>query len=71
MASELGKGGDHIADDAVPPSIIAQAEAAIVGNFEDDEPESISRLASRIHRPNFSRSSTHASTRSNRGERSK
>ncbi|PBP25882.1 UDP-Glycosyltransferase/glycogen phosphorylase [Diplocarpon rosae] len=65
MSTTGGKEVDpQDADDAIPTSIIAQAEAAIVGNFEDDEPESLSRLASRIHRPNFSRSNTQSSTRS-------
>ncbi|KAI9047518.1 hypothetical protein LZ554_008234 [Drepanopeziza brunnea f. sp. 'monogermtubi'] len=65
MATNPGnKGKGQEADSAVPSSVIAQAEAAIAGSFEDDEPESISRLASMIHRPNFSRSSTQPSTHS-------
>ncbi|PVH81553.1 glycosyltransferase family 1 protein, partial [Cadophora sp. DSE1049] len=64
MPSKPAKEGEGSADAAVPSSVIACAEAAIIGNFEDDEPEAISRQASRIHRPHFSRSNTHASARS-------
>lgn len=65
MASRKGKELETAAVDGVVPfSIIAQAEAAIVGNLEDDEPEAISRQASRIHRPVFSRSGTQSSARS-------
>ncbi|CAL3973822.1 unnamed protein product, partial [Diplocarpon coronariae] len=63
MPTNVGKEVDiQDADGAIPKSIIAQAEAAIVGNLEDDEPESVSRLASRIHRPNFSRSGAQSGT---------
>ncbi|CAL3973656.1 unnamed protein product [Diplocarpon coronariae] len=65
MPTNVGKEVDiQDADGAIPKSIIAQAEAAIVGNLEDDEPESVSRLASRIHRPNFSRSGAQSGTQS-------
>ncbi|KAL5314993.1 hypothetical protein ACEPPN_017643 [Leptodophora sp. 'Broadleaf-Isolate-01'] len=70
MASKPSKAGDG-SDNAVPSSIIACAEAAIIGNFEDDEPEAISRQASRIHRPHFSRSNTHVSTRTVRTHKEK
>ncbi|KAH7391206.1 glycosyltransferase family 1 protein [Cadophora sp. MPI-SDFR-AT-0126] len=69
MASKTAKEGAGPADAAVPSSIIACAEAAIIGNFEDDEPEAISRQASKIHRPHFSRSNTHVSSRSVRTQK--
>jgi hypothetical protein len=37
---------------AIPSSIIAQAEAAIVGHFEDDSP--IERRPSRLPNPDYS-----------------
>ncbi|KAL2063252.1 hypothetical protein VTL71DRAFT_5057 [Oculimacula yallundae] len=69
MSSKPSKEGE--APEAVPSSVIANAEAAIIGNFEDDEPEEISRKASRVHRPQFSRSSTQSSTRSVKTHREK
>ncbi|CZT47110.1 related to sterol glucosyltransferase [Rhynchosporium secalis] len=61
MASEPSKEGQA---SEVPSSVIACAEAAIIGNIEDAEPEAISRKASRVYRPHFSRASTHSSTQS-------
>jgi hypothetical protein len=37
---------------AIPPSLIAQAEAAIVGHFDDDTP--IERRRSRVPQPDYS-----------------
>jgi hypothetical protein len=51
MASKSN--GDPVVDPAhIPTSIIQQAEAAIVGNFDDDFP--IERRSSRVPKPDYS-----------------
>ena len=44
-------GGREAAADAVPPAVIAQAEAAIAGYFETESPPA-SRQTSRLSEPN-------------------
>jgi hypothetical protein len=56
MASKPNEDNTNIEEDnavAVPRSIIAQAEAAIIGEFEDDNRE-LSRRPSRAPKPDYS-----------------
>jgi hypothetical protein len=52
MASKPG--ADAPGDpNAIPSAIIAQAEAAIVGNFDDESPQ-VERQSSRAAKPDYS-----------------